>query len=120
MKPRINRTSFGSITVGGENYQHDIYITLKGKVKKRRKKLSKAIYGTSHTISEDEIRFIYRKGATGLIVGNGQYGAAGLSDEAIEFLQAKKCRILICPTPEAAREWNDAKGAWISLFHITC
>jgi hypothetical protein len=120
MKPSIDRTSFGSITIGGEGFEHDIYITLKGKVKKRKKKLSKAVYGTSHTISEDEVRFIYENGTEGLIIGSGQHGAAELSDEAVDFLQARKCRVIVCPTPEAAREWNRASGEWIGLFHITC
>ena len=50
-KPTINDTGFGSITVDGESYDHDIIITLEGEVKKRKKKLSKSIYGSSHTIS---------------------------------------------------------------------
>jgi len=40
MKPVINKTEFGSITVDEERYDHDIMITLDGKVKKRKKKLS--------------------------------------------------------------------------------
>src|SRR2546423_1428688 len=51
MKPRIDGTSFGSITVGGTVFEHDIIIRPDGAVKKRKKKLSKAIYGTSHMIS---------------------------------------------------------------------
>jgi hypothetical protein len=120
MKPNISRTSFGSITVGGIEYEHDVFITLKGKVKKRKKKISKAIYGTSHTISEEEVRLVYEKGTEGLIVGSGQYGEAELSDEAVDYLQDKKCRIIVCPTQEAIREWNNARGNWIGLFHITC
>ena len=40
MEPLINKTSFGSITVEGEKFTHDIFITLGGKVRKRKKKLS--------------------------------------------------------------------------------
>lgn len=120
MKPSIDKTSFGSITVEGEPIDHDIFITLDGKVKKRKKKLSKRIYGTSHTISREEIGHVYEKGCEGLIVGSGQYGAAELSDEAVDYLQKKNCRVIICPTPEAIREWNSASGSWIGLFHITC
>ena len=120
MKPHIEHTSFGSITVEGENIEYDVFITLDGKVKKRKKKLSKAIYGTSHVISEDEARFIYEKGTKGIIIGSGQYGVAELSDEAVDWLQKKKCRIIVCPTPEAIKEWNQAEGDWIGLFHVTC
>ena len=120
MRPVIEKTSFGSITVDGAGISHDIFITLGGEVKKRKKKLSKAVYGSAHTIAEEEIRYVYEKGTEGMIIGTGQHGVAELSDEAVGFLQKKKCRIIICPTPEAIREWNRAEGAWIGLFHITC
>lgn len=120
MKPIINKTSFGSITLDGEGIEHDIFITLNGKVKKRKKKLSKVVYGTSHTISEDEIRYVFEKGTEGIIIGSGQHGVAELSDEAVDYLRNKKCKVILCPTPEAIREWNRAEGMWIGLFHITC
>ena len=54
MKPKIEATSFGSITIDGQKFKKDVVIRLDGSVKKRKKKLSKRIYGTSHTISLDE------------------------------------------------------------------
>jgi hypothetical protein len=51
MEPRIDRTQFGSVTIDGEIFTHDVIIRLGGRVEKRKKKLSKAVYGTSHTIS---------------------------------------------------------------------
>ena len=120
MKPAIENTSFGSITIRGEGIGHDVFITLEGKVKKRKKKLSKAVYGTSHTISEEEVSHIYQKGTEGIIVGSGQHGVAELSDEAEDFLKERKCRVILCPTPEAVKEWNRTEGKWIGLFHITC
>ena len=53
MKPTIDRTMYGSITIKGRRYERDVLIRLDGGVKKRKKKLSKAVYGTSHTISLD-------------------------------------------------------------------
>jgi hypothetical protein len=119
-KPLINDTRFGSITVDGKSYDHDIIITLKGEVKKRKKKLSKSIYGTSHTVSLPEIRYVYQENAEGLIFGSGQYGVASLSPEAAEFLSGMKCGLVVKSTPEAMQEWNRQKGKWIGLFHITC
>jgi hypothetical protein len=49
---------------------------------KRKKELSKAVYGRSHTISLAEARHIYQKGAARLIIFAGQYGTVELSDEA--------------------------------------
>ncbi len=119
-KPVIQDTSFGSIQVDGEEYDHDIVITLKGRVKKRKKKLSKAIYGTSHTISLPEIKYVYETDAEGIVIGSGQYGVSELSEEASDFLEGKNCRVVLKRTPEALLEWNSVKGKWIGLFHITC
>ena len=120
MKPQIERTDFGSITIDGEAYEHDVVIRLSGKIKKRKKKLSKAIYGTSHTLSLDEAKDIFKKGADRLIIGTGQYGALELSDEAKEYFRKKECRVEMLPTPEAIRKWNESKGSAIGLFHVTC
>jgi hypothetical protein len=70
-------------------------------VEKRRKKLSKAVYGTSHIVSLDEAKYIYEEGAERVILGTGQQGMVKLSTEAIQA-------------------WNEAEGAVIGLFHVTC
>lgn len=103
-----------------KKYKHDIYIRMDGEVKKRKKKLSKVVYGTSHTISLEEIQYIYQKKAEGVVIGSGQFGVARLSDEAAEFLSDHHCRVILKPTPKAIREWNRVEGNWIGLFHITC
>jgi hypothetical protein len=120
MRPEINKTSFGSITINKENYDHDIIIRLNGKIEKRKKKLSKAVYGTSHTISRDEAKYVYEDGAEILIIGSGQYGAAELSEEAAEYFKKKNCKVVLLPTPEAIKEWNRFEGKVIGLFHVTC
>lgn len=119
-RPAINDTSFGSITVDGESYDHDIIISLEGKVKKRKKKLSKSIYGSSHTISLPEIEYVFQEDAEGIIIGSGQFGVAKLSKEASEFLAGKNCRAVVKKTPKAMQVWNKSEGKWIGLFHITC
>ena len=120
MKPRIEKTKFGSITVDGKRYDHDLLIRLNGNVEKRKKKLSKEIFGTSHIISLAEAEYVYEDGAEQLILGGGQRGMVRLSDEAAAFFQQRHCSVLIQPTPEAMQAWNEAKGAVIGLFHITC
>jgi hypothetical protein len=120
MKPKIDKTKFGSITVDGEKFDYDIQIRLGGKLEKRKKKLSKEVYGTSHIISQAEAEYVYEEGAESLIIGSGQSGLVKLSDEAAEFLQQKQCKVELLPTPEAIQRWNKAKGQTIGLFHITC
>jgi hypothetical protein len=120
MKPQIDRTSFGSVTIDGEVFERDVLIRLDGEVKKRKKKLSKAVYGTSHIISLDEAKQVYQKGAERLIVGAGQYGLVELSDEAAEYFQQHDCEVDLLPMKEAVKAWNKAEGAIIGLFHVTC
>ena len=58
----IENTTFGSITVDGKTYEHDVLIRLSGEVVKRKKKLSKKYYGTSHVLSKDEAKFVFEGG----------------------------------------------------------
>jgi len=120
MKPAIDATKFGSITIAGEEYEYDVLIRLDGAVEKRKKKLSKAVYGTSHTLSLDEAKHVYEKGAERLIIGTGQTGQLGLSDEAADYFKRHDCKVELLPTPKAITAWNKAKGAVIALFHVTC
>src|ERR1035437_1191522 len=89
MRPRIDGTQFGSITIDGSDIEHDVLIRLSGDIKKRKKKLSKAVFGTSHTISLDEAEYLFEKGAERLIVGSGQNGMVTLSDEAATYFKKK-------------------------------
>ena len=120
MRPKIEDVWFGSITVEGTRYEHDVIIRLSGKVRKRHKELSKAIFGTSHIISLAEIQELYRERAERLIIGAGHDGVVHLSQEATAFLEAHGCRYDLWPTPEAMRQWNEAEGAVLGLFHVTC
>jgi hypothetical protein len=120
MKPSIDGTEFGSITISGELYEHDVVIRLSGNVKKRKKKLSKAKYGTSHKVSLEEAKHIFEAGAKRLLVGTGQSGCVELSDEAAEYFRKHGCSVQLLPTPQAITAWNAAKGAVIGMFHVTC
>lgn len=120
MKPEINDTSFGSITVDGKKYSHDIVIRLDGKVEKRKKKLSKEKYGTSHKLSLEEAKHIFEEGARQLIIGSGQTGYVELSDDAAQLFLDEECKVQLLPTQKAILAWNDADGQTIGLFHVTC
>ena len=116
----IDATEFGSITVDGKTYEHDVIIRLSGKVEKRRKRLSKEKYGTSHIISKAEAKFVFEDGCDLLIVGTGQEGNVRLSIEAREYFDKKHCRVLTQPTPEALDAFNESEDRKIALMHVTC
>jgi hypothetical protein len=120
VRPRIDGTAFGSITIEGSAIDHDVLIRLSGEIQKRTKKLSKAVFGTSHIISLEEAKDIFEKGAERLIIGSGQQGMVTLSKEASEYFTNKQVRVDLSPTPDAMHRWNTANGAIIGLFHVTC
>jgi hypothetical protein len=120
MKPKIDKSRFGSITIDGITYSHDILIRPDGQVKKRKKKLSKAIYGTSHTVSLEEAQHIYKEEAPLLIIGSGKFDRVRLSTDAETYFNTNGCEVKILPTAKAVRSWNATEEPAIGLFHITC
>src|ERR1700752_2801985 len=102
----IENTSFGTITIDGKTYEHDVLIRLAGEVVKRKKKLSKKYYGTSHVLSKDEAKIVFQKGCKQLIGGSGQMGNGRLSPEAEVYFARKDCEVLLQPTLEAIQAFN--------------
>ena len=117
---RIESTEFGSITIDGKRYEFDVVVRMSGEITKRKKKLSKKYYGTSHMISKEEAKFVYEKGCEQLILGTGQYGNVKLSKEAAEYFDKKHCKVIAQPTPRAIDSFNKSKKDRIGLFHVTC
>ena len=52
---QIESTTFGTITIDGKTYEHDVVIRLSGEVVKRKKKLSKKYYGTSDVLPKEAL-----------------------------------------------------------------
>jgi len=117
---RIDRSEFGSITINGKTYDHDVTIGLSGEVGKRKKKLSKQEYGTSHIVSKDEAKSVFAKGCDQIIIGSGQEGNVRLSPEAEDYFAKKGCEVLLQPTQQAIRSFNQSAKHKIALMHVTC
>jgi hypothetical protein len=117
---KIDDTTFGTITIDGKTYDHDVIIRLSGEIVKRKKKLSKKHYGTSHVLSKDEAKFVFETGCEQLILGSGQLGNVRLSPEAATYFAKKGCKVLLQPTPQAIRVFNRSHANKIGLFHVTC
>lgn len=124
MIPQIDGTIFGSITVDGREYEHDVIIRLDGSVKKRKKKLSKEKTGTSHLMSAAEAAHILEAGAERVIIGTGQYGRLSLTEEAEKYFREHHCNVTALPTPDAVQDWNAklqaGQTATVGIFHVTC
>ena len=117
---KIDSTIFGAISIDGKTYEHDVVVRLSGEVVKRKKKLSKMLYGTSHVLSEGEAKFLFEKGCDQVVIGSGQMGNVHLSPEAEAYFKRKGCEVLLEPTPEAIQTFNRSRARRIGLFHVTC
>ena len=119
MKLKITDTQFGSITIDYNNYEYDVIILLDGEVKKRKKKLSKTVYGTSHIISLEEAKYVYEKGANCIIISAGQYLRVRLCVETAKYFKKHQCEVKLLLTQEAIEAWNDSNSNFIGLSHVT-
>lgn len=117
---RIDGTRFGGVTIDGKTYDHDVVVALSGEVRKRKKKLSKAQYGTSHIISKAEAKSVFEKGCEEIFIGAGQDGNVRLSPEAQDYFEKHSCQIVLRRTPEAVRSFNRSRARKIALMHVTC
>lgn len=117
---RIEGTEFGSITIDGKTYDHDVVIGLSGEVTKRKKHLSKEQYGTSHIISKAEAKAVFEKGCKIVIIGAGQDGNVRLSSEAKDYFDKHGCQVLLQRTPQAIDTFNQSQARKIALMHVTC
>ena len=61
---KIEGTTFRELTVDGKTYDHDVVIWLSGEIVKRKKKLSKQLYGTSRVLQETKPNFSLKRAAS--------------------------------------------------------
>lgn len=119
--PRLEETRFGSITIDGEIYDNDVIIRPDGTIKKRKKKLSKKYYGTSHCVSLEEIQQVLKDDKPEeLYIGAGQAGQLDLSPEARRFVDELEIRVQRQDTPHILKPYNQAKSQRTALIHVTC
>src|SRR6202048_3276853 len=116
----LERATFGTITIDGKTYEHEVIIRLSGEVARGKKKLSKKYYGTSHVLSKGEAKFVFENGCEQLILGSGQMGNVHLSPEAEAYFAKKGCTVLLQTTPQWINRFNNSHAKKIGLFHVTC
>src|SRR6266699_4868106 len=116
----IQGTTFGTITIDEKTYEHDVIIRLSGEVVKRKKKLSKKYYGTSHVLSKDEAKFVFEKGCDQLIIGSGQIGNVHLSPEAEAYFAKKGLQgsIAAYPRGDPCVQRITCKEDWAFSRHL--
>ncbi|OFY41039.1 MAG: hypothetical protein A2Z69_00145 [Bacteroidetes bacterium RBG_13_44_24] len=112
----INKLSFGSITIDGENYRKDVVIA-DGIVKKRKKGDSKKFreeYGHTPLSPEENIPWKCKH----LIIGSGHSSCLPVMEEVRRKADRKGVELLVMSTPEAVKHINDPDTNFV--LHLTC
>lgn len=119
--PFLEATTFGSVTIDGQEYQHDVIVRPDGTLVRRKKKLSRR-HGSSHLVSRREIRYVLKGGrrAEELYVGAGQHSQLDLSKKAQRYLEKRGIRLCRRETPEVLPAFNRAVRRKAALIHVTC
>jgi len=118
--PRIERVTFGEITIGDDVYGEDIYIRATGKVRKRKKDRARERYGSSHVIGVEEIAKVCKGAPELVIIGTGMSGQAALNEDARRYLDQRAIECQVLPTPEAVTAYNDSPKRKAAVVHVTC
>ena len=118
--PEVKSLKFGSVRVGGEKYESDVWIFADGASSKRRKKIAKEKHGTSHVIDVEELGALLQPQPEELIIGIGMQGMVRVSADAEEYLSSRGIRWRALPSPDAISAFNASKARKALLLHVTC
>lgn len=119
----IEEYHFGSITIGGETYNHDVEVRWSGEVLKWWRK-------ESHIIDVGDVKRAVEENPDTIIIGTGESGIAQVTETAQKYIIEKGIKLIIDITGEAVKTFNIIKEASleeegrenkvIGLFHLTC
>lgn len=115
----FENAEFGAVIYNNTVYHQDIYVHPSGTVEKRRKELSKIVYGTSHSVVKAEMEILLKEDPDCVLIGTGYNGALHLTAEAKTFLEEKGVIYQEFLTPKAVKEYNKQHNCAI-LVHVTC
>jgi hypothetical protein len=115
---RIDAFSFGSITIDGTTYEHDVVID-GGKIRKRDKKPSKELPSTrGHTplSAAEDIPWSCRT----LVIGTGAYGRLPVLEDVRREAKRRGVSLIVKPTLQAGEYLGRASDGTNAILHVTC
>ena len=115
---RFEKYSFGSISIDGNTYDHDILID-RGEISKRKKKPSKKFrdeFGHTPLSIHEEIPWKCDQ----LIIGTGAHGRLPVMDEVQAEAKQRKVKLVVLPTAEAIELLNQDLKKTNAVLHVTC
>ncbi len=119
----IEEYHFGSITIDGKTYSHDVEVRWSGEVLKWWRE-------ESHLINVGDIKRALEQDPEVIVIGTGESGVARVSEEAKAEIEKRGIKLIIDVTGEAVKTFNiineesekeeGKKTKVIGLFHLTC
>ena len=119
----IEEYNFGSITINGKTYNHDVEVRWNGEVLPWQRE-------ESHIIDTDDIKRAIEQNPESIVIGTGESGMVKITDRAREEILSKGIGLIIDKTEEAIKTFNIQKEESkeeegeqekvIGLFHLTC
>ncbi|HZC35312.1 MAG TPA: MTH938/NDUFAF3 family protein [Chthoniobacterales bacterium] len=114
---RFEAFSFGSISIDGTTYEHDVVID-RGEIRKRKKKASKKFrdkFGHTPLSIEEDIPWKCRR----LVIGTGA-GALPVMEEVKKEARRREIALTILPTVEAIKALQENPADTNAILHVTC
>ena len=115
---RFEDFSFGSLTIDGNTYDHDVVID-RGAIRKRKKNPSKQFrndFGHTPLSTEEKIPWKCHR----LVIGTGAHASLPVMDEVRHEAKRRKVEIVILPTREAMQVLNKDSEDTNAILHVTC
>lgn len=110
----IEEYHFGSITIDGKIYNHDVEARWTNKVLPFQ-------FQQRHTFDVEAIKRAVEQNPKIIIIGTGESGLAKVTNEAVNFVKEKGIELIIDKTEEAIKIFNTAnEQSIVGLFHLTC
>lgn len=119
----IDEYKFGSVTIDGKTYNHDVEVLWTDEVLDWSRQ-------DSHVIDVDDVRRAVEQNPETIVIGTGESGMAKITEAAQEFIRNNGIKLIIDITEQATRTFNIIKEESveeegeqekvIGLFHLTC
>ncbi len=116
--PVVEWVADSEVIVNGERRVDDFFIRADGKVRKRKRRLSRAELGTDRGLSAAEAQFVCQGRPSVLIVGAGERGQLQISNDARSWLESQGIRLVNAPTRAAITEYRVRKGPRALLLYL--
>jgi len=130
----IEEYHFGSITISGKTYNHDVEVRWTGAARGEPSppglEVLKWWRKESHFVYPEDIKRAIKKNPEVIVIGTGESGVMEVGEEAKKEVEEKGIELIIDATEEAVKTFNIIKEESekeegkqrrvIGLFHLTC